>query len=174
MAQTHVTRHMGGAALAAGLALATIGFVPGGAQADSPFDHVVGGGQNNPPAGDNIAHFQVNVKSGPNGESPKGSFSFKRTDGGPPNQSYSADVTCLRVQGNLAFVVGIVTKNKDGSNADVGTYRFLRLKDVGNGPTSDDEIQSGQYFGDPNVCPSPLEPKPDAITKGNIEIYDAS
>jgi hypothetical protein len=164
---------LSGAALAAGLALATTGLGPV-AVADSPFDHVVGGGQNNPPAGSNIAHFQINVKSGPNGEAPKGSFSFKRTDGGPPNESYSATVTCLRVQGNLAFVVGQVTKSKDKPNTPVGDFQFALLKDVGNGPSSDDEIQNGGYTGDPYTCPSPTEPRPEAVTHGNIEISDAS
>ncbi len=158
----------------AGFMLAAASLTPGVAVAGSPFDHVVGGGQNNPPAGSNIAHFQINVKSGPNGESPKGSFSFKRTDGGPPNQSFSANVTCLRVEGNLAMVVGVVDKSKDKPDSPVGSYHFALLKDVGNGPSSGDEIQNGQYAGDPYTCPSPTEPRPEAITKGNISISDAS
>ena len=159
---------------AAGLVLAGAAFAPGAATAASPFDHVVGGGQNNPPNPANpIAHFQINVKSGPNGENPKGSFTFTRTVDGPPTESFSATVTCMRVVGNLATVVGLVDRAKNDP-FPLNRYFIVRLKDVGQGSSTEDEIQNGVYLGDPYQCPDPIEPRPDAITHGNINVFDAS
>ena len=158
------------------LVLAGAAFAPGAATAASPFDHVVGGGQNNPPNPANpIAHFQINVKSGPNGENPKGSFTFTRTVDGPPTESFSATVTCMRgASGNLATVVGPGRSSEE---------RPLPLEPVLHRPAQGRQpgetaprngIQNGVYLGNPYQCPDPIEPRPDAITHGNINVFDAS
>lgn len=168
-----MTRPIVRTAFATGAAAAAVVLAAAGASAQSPYDHVVGGGQNNPPRSDTkIEHFQINVKSGPNGENPQGSFSFKRTIDGPPKEEFTASVTCLRVEGNLATIVGLVTKTTNRPY-EPGRYQLLRLKDVGQGNTSEDEVQSSLYTGDPYQCPPPSEPKPEEITKGNINIFDA-
>ena len=76
--------------VAGACSLATIMTAPAATSAGAPFDHVVGGGQNNPPSTAPVAHFQINAKSGPNGEDPEGFFSFKRTVDGPPTEEFTA------------------------------------------------------------------------------------
>ena len=143
-----------------------------GASADSPFDHVVGGVTNNPngPNGA-LAHFSINAKSGPNGENPQGTFRIRVTSDGPPTQQYDATVTCMVVSGNLATVVGKIVRTKDFPRDG---YTRVRIEDLGQGNGTEDRIQFGPYFGDPTVCPSPLEPDRDPITSGNLNVFDAS
>lgn len=159
------------AAACLGLAVASVPTVA--SAGGQKFDHVVGGGQNNPPASNNIVHFQINAKSGPNGENPEGSFKITNTLDGPPTESYTAEVTCLNVQGDLATVVGRTTSQKNWDDRE-DSYFLLRIKDVGQGSKTEDEIQTMRYLGDPTVCPDPVEPKPEAITHGNLNVKDAS
>lgn len=132
----------------------------------------MGGGQNNPPASRPIVHFQINARSGPLGEDPSGFFSFTRTVDGPPVEQFRATVTCVNVQGDMATVVGLVDRNKNDS-FPMGRYYIVRVKDMGQGQDTMDEIQNGVYTGDPRVCPPPTEPLPEPITAGNLTVHDA-
>lgn len=155
--------------IASGFVLITMSTIAT-ASAAPKHDKVQGSGINNPPNGV-FAQFHINAKSGPNGEDPQGKFSFKRKDGAP-NEKFTAEVTCVNVQGNLASVIGYVTKTKNDP-FPAGKYYLVRLKDDGKGEFTMDEIQNGPYVGDPYTCPTPIEPRPEAITKGDIKITDA-
>lgn len=135
------------------------------------YDTIVGLGLNNPPTNPK-AYFAIAARSGPNGESPAGFFAFARPI--PAGWAYfSANITCMKVQGNLATVIGYVSRTKnDPFPAD--RYYLVRIKDMGQGTLTQDEIQNGPYTGDPYNCPMPTEPVPNAITKGGIRISDAS
>lgn len=141
--------------------------------AQSNHDQVQGSGENNPPGSNPIAQFQINAKSGPNGENPSGHFSFKRKLDGGGTAKFMASVTCVNVQGNLASVIGLVVKNHNDTYPQ-DKYYLVRLKDDGKGEFTLDEIQNGPYGADPTICPTPVEPRPEAITKGNIRITDAA
>jgi len=159
-------------AAAAGCMMAA-GLTQPSASGASPFDHVVGGGQNSPNAPNPVAHFQINAKSGPNGENAQGKFSFKRTSDGPPTEQFTATITCLRVVGNRAAVVGLVDRTKDDP-FPAGRYYLVRIQDMGQGNSSQDEIQNGVYTGDPYNCPSPTFNSITPITSGNLNVFDAS
>ena len=146
---------------------------PAATSAGAPFDHVVGGGQNNPPSTAPVAHFQINAKSGPNGEDPEGFFSFKRTVDGPPTEEFTAEVTCLNVQGNLATVVGHVQRTKDDT-FPADRYYLVRIKDMGQGKNTEDRVGNSLYLGDPTKCPSPIEPRAEVVTSGNVDVFDAN
>lgn len=149
------------------------GWAPPSNSAQNNHDQVQGSGENNPPGGNPIAQFQINAKSGPQGEDPSGHFSFKRKLDGGGTTKFRASVTCVRVEGNLASVVGLVERNHNDPFPQ-GRYYLVRLKDDGKGQFTLDEIQNGPYGADPAICPVPVEPRPEAITKGNIRITDAT
>ena len=158
-------------AIAAGCTLALGTGAIQGASAGSPFDHVVGGVTNNPNGDGPLAHFSINAKSGPNGEKPQGSFRVRRTSDGAPTEQYDATVTCLKVSGNLATIVGKIVRTKDLARDG---YIRVRIEDMGQGNGTEDRIQFGPYTGDPYNCPSPAEPDREPITSGNLNVFDAS
>jgi hypothetical protein len=145
------------------------------ATAGQPFDQVAGGGSNGHPTADN--HFSIEAKSNADGSNPSGKFEFHATENGPPVERFDADITCLRVSGNKATVVGQITRNRNNGNL-AGRYVIVRITDNGPpvGGVSTDEIRNAvQPAGATRPeCPPPAEIEPRGLSNGNIVVQDAT
>jgi hypothetical protein len=103
----------------------------GVANAAPPNDFAVGGGKHTDPANPNVAiQFAFSAQSGPLGEDPKGQIQLD-FDG----NKIKAEVTCLIVVGNEAFITGVsdelpggivVTHAVDNGEPSDGTPDLLR------------------------------------------------
>ncbi len=89
-------------------------------------DSAVGGWGNSP-----SFEGRVNAHSGPSGQGPQGTLSFRRSF-----DAFTGSVTCLRVSGNRA-VVGAV-----GQQADQAPVTAL-MTIVDGGATADDQVKPG-------------------------------
>jgi len=127
------------------------------------YDFVSGTGRH---AGDSA--FQVSARSGPFGENPTGYLTF--TIGG---QRYVAQVTCVVIQGNEAFVTGVI---RDPSWA-AGQIVVMHAVDNSNpnDPSNPDllrfSFEGAIYEGQPGCFFPVLSPVP--VTEGNIVVHDA-
>jgi hypothetical protein len=132
-----------------------------------PRDFVTGGGHHSLPD----TQFTLSAHSGPLGENPKGHLSFK-TDGG---ERFKADVTCVIVAGNQAFVTGVFTRPGSAEGQLVVAHA------VDNGEPGDatpDLLRfsfAGAIFPVQNRpgCFLPFLP-PVPVTQGNITVHDAT
>ena len=156
-------------------AVVSVALAAGGAGAAPPFDHVVGGGQNNPPSGA-INHFSLNAKSGPNGEDATGKFEFHDTRN-PPTERFDADIRCLRVAGNRATMVGEIVRNRN-NGALAGRYVIVFVEDNGppTGGVQRDTIRNAlQPANAPEPsCPPPNDLPDGGTSAGNLTVRDAS
>ncbi len=134
-------------------------------------DSIVGNLVNNPngPIG-GLADFQIIAASKPDGSSFVGGFRVATKTS--PVQQYITVLTCMRVSGNLATVVGKIVWSTHPERP-VGTYTRVRFEDVGR-PSTYDKIQFGPYTGDPRVCPDPALPDREPITAGWLSIIDVT
>jgi hypothetical protein len=133
-------------------------------------DSIVGNLVNNP-NGDNggLADFQIIATSKPDGTQFAGGFRVATKDS--PVRQYIAVLTCMRVSGNLATVVGKIIWSTHPERP-VGTFTRVRFEDVGR-PSTFDKIQFGPYLGDPAVCPDPQAPDRNPITSGWLSVIDS-
>jgi hypothetical protein len=103
---------------------------------------------------DQERHFIVSAHDGPNGAT----GSYQATYGkGQSRTEYSGDVTCVRVEGNLA-IVGIRVTKSTRPDAVVGSYEIIRVIDNGNpnDPGDPDVVSPGIYSAGPlTSCPAP-------------------
>ena len=122
-------------ALAVATALAAVFGVAGTSEAAAApsKDSVVGAGttRGNPGFGDYL-HFTASVRSGPNGESPDGNIVYRFPDGSgsPGGKPRSADIVCLKVEGNAAVVIA-EWKKGDRPFGDAYPYLALVVRDNG-------------------------------------------
>jgi hypothetical protein len=122
-------------ALAVATALGTVFGVAGTSDAAgaTPNDSVVGAGTTlgNPGFVDYL-HFTVSVQSGPNGENPDGNIVYRFLDDSsdPGGKPRSADIVCLRVEGNAAVVIA-EWKKGDRPFGDAYPYLALVVRDNG-------------------------------------------
>jgi hypothetical protein len=160
-------------AIAAVFGLAVV--LPSGASSDSSKDKIKGHGENNPPVAP-INSFSVEAESGPSGEDPKGRIKFKSVNLDPKKQ-FTADVLCLRVEGNKATLVGLIEKDKNNPSV-LDRYIVVFAEDLGDPPGKEtvDRIRNGILpEGSPQPdCPPPVTPPVDELTKGDIRITDAT
>jgi len=135
------------------------------------YDSIVGNLVNNP-NGENggLADFQILAVSNPDGSNFAGGFRVATKTS--PVQQYIAVLTCMRVQGNMATVVGKIVWSTHPERP-VGTYTRVRFEDVGR-PSTYDKIQFGPYTADPTVCPDPVPPMREPITAGWLSVIDAT
>jgi hypothetical protein len=142
----------------------------GGGSSPPRLDSIVGNLVNNP-NGDNgvLADFQIIAASKPDGSQFVGGFRVAAKTN--PVRQYITVLTCMRVSGTLATVVGRVIWSTDPERP-VGSYHRVRLEDVGR-PSTFDKIQIGTYTGDPRVCPDPVSPMREPISSGWLSVIDA-
>jgi hypothetical protein len=150
-----------------------LGITGATANAGGSKDHVSGGGSNGNPVADN--HFSISAQSESDGSDARGKFEFHDTESGPPTERFDAEVKCLRVSGNLATVVGQITKARPNSALE-GRYVIVRLEDNGppRGGQSRDEIRNlilGANAQEP-ACPPPADIEDRGLSNGNILIKD--
>jgi hypothetical protein len=166
-------------ALAVATALAAVFGVAGtsDAAAAQPKDSVVGAGttRGNPGFGDYL-HFTVSVRSGPNGENPDGNIVYRFLDasGYPGGKPRSADIVCLRVEGNAAVVIA---EWKKGDRPLGDAYPYLALVVLDNGSPGGGGVDlgfasatsvphCGQIWGWVDLYSVPL-------VTGNVVVQDA-
>lgn len=141
----------------------------GGGYTPPKVDSIVGNLVNNPNGANGVlADFQIIAASKPDGSQFVGGFRVAAKTN--PVRQYITVLTCMRVSGNLAAVVGKVIWSTDPERP-VGSYHRVRLEDVGS-PSTYDKIQIGTYTGDPKVCPDPVQPMREPITSGWLSIID--
>jgi hypothetical protein len=142
----------------------------GGGSSPPKLDSIVGNLVNNP-NGENggLADFQIIAASKPDGTQFVGGFRVATKTS--PVRQYIAVLTCMRVQGNLATVVGKLIWSTNPERP-AGTYTRVRFEDVGR-PSTFDKIQFGPYTDDPAVCPDPMAPDRNPITSGWLSVIDA-
>jgi hypothetical protein len=164
----HVLTGLAAAALLVGTAQ-TSASAHGGGGSPPRLDSIVGNLVNNPngPNGP-LADFQIIAVSKPDGSDFVGAFRVAAKTS--PVRQYIAVLTCMRVAGNLATVVGKITWSTDPERP-AGTFTRVRFEDVGR-PSTYDKIQIGRYFDDPTVCPDPAEADRDPITSGFLSVID--
>ena len=135
-------------------------------------DEVKGNGWNNPPNPANVAEFHIDAKSGPNGEDPKGKVRFKTRSTGAITEG---NVTCLRVEGDLAVIGVDVTKSTtDDPVKPEGLLVYVQDNGKPIKGQSADEIRSTTIVTDdvPTVCPAPIDPNRMPLLKGDIRVND--
>jgi hypothetical protein len=140
----------------------------GVANATPPNDFAVGGGKHTDPANPNVAiPFSFSAHSGPLGEDPKGQIHVASDVG-----IIKAEVTCLIVVGNEAFITGrsdelpggiVVTHAVDNGEPSDGTPDLLRNSFVE--AIVPDPANPGCFL--PTLPPVP-------VTQGNIVVHDAT
>ena len=157
------------AGLVIGSTQASASATGGGHSSPPRHDSIVGNLVNNPNGGNGVlADFQIIAVSKPDGSQFIGGFRVAAKTN--PVRQYITVLTCMRVSGKLAAVVGKVIWSTDAERP-VGSYHRVRLEDVGS-PSTFDKIQIGNYTGDPRVCPDPIQPMREPITSGWLSIID--
>lgn len=146
-------------------------FAPAVAQADSPNNSVVGGGQQQ---GSDPAFFAISAHSNADSTNPRGSFTFE--NGPPGSHPWHADVTCLQVTGNDAIATGVVTQPADAAG------QIVVAEAVDNGePQRGQPVDYLRFSFESNGgvvqvspdCWAPIFP-PVLIEHGNIVVNDAT
>ena len=146
-----------------GLVLAILAAVAGPAAAQAPAGDSVVGTATGQFGGGSPVTYNIDARSGPNGENPTGQVTA--TTGG--SIFFSGPVTCLNVQGNIALL-----KLQSTQGAFIGLVS-MRITD-NSGSTTPDLIQSTAGSGVSNECASP-EPSyilPSIVTSGAIVVTD--
>ena len=138
--------------------------------ANPPIDFVRGGGFQvlSPPEG---FSFGIAAKSGPAGEDPSGALTAENPAAGP---SFHAEVTCVIVTGNQAFVTGVFT-NPPTAEGDI---TVLHVIDTG-GPGGPPDLIRFSFAG--GIVPVASRPgcftsfnPPVPVTRGNIIVHDGT
>jgi hypothetical protein len=136
---------------------------PASAQAPVLQDSVTATGDATLPGGGGFFSIQLQARSGPSGETPTGSASFRL--GGPDGLLVSGEVSCLRVNGHVATL-----KFRDAAFGDIA----VDLTDNA-GTGLSDTMDSIPAPGDPTTCspfPSPILLA--EFTAGGVEVVDAN
>jgi hypothetical protein len=134
-------------------------FVQGTAQLPETF----GGGQ-----------FHFNARSGPSGEDPRGMYYAKEGIFGL--FTFTAEIKCLQVVGNVAFIGTEVTRAQEG--AQEGDAVVFRVEDNGDPGAGRDRFV-GTPGSDPETdCDNPalqalLTATSVTISQGNFTVHDA-
>lgn len=122
--------------------------------------------------GDPTAHINANqTRSGP-----KGSFTITYPDG----TLATGSLTCLSVDGNVAFVTGRITEAygplQQRNNWSVGSYVVVGVEDNGEpGAAGPDRLNFTRGFAaDPGCGPNSDATADFFIVKGNYRVSDAS
>jgi hypothetical protein len=151
------------------VAAATLAYIST-AGAVGQFDSVQGSGENNPSSLPTAAKFNIVAKSGPSGEDPKGHIILHRKDGA----SFKANVTCLRVAGNLATVGAEFEKGKNlpPSLENGGVTVFIQDNGKGQGQETVDRVAFDVRAVPPATCRTPIVPDRDPLTKGELTVDD--
>ena len=146
-----------------GLVLAILAAVAGPAAAQAPAGDSVVGTATGQFGGGAPVTYNVDARSGPNGENPTGQVTA--TTGG--SIFFSGPVTCLNVQGNIALL-----KLQSTQGTFIGLVS-MRITD-NSGSATPDLIESTAGSGASNECASP-EPSyilPSIVTSGDIVVTD--
>lgn len=123
-------------------------------------DFATGGGQQG------AAHFAFSARQ-TTGTDARGHINFSS-----PTISFRADVTCLNVIGNGAFILGTLRPGATGVSPG-STVVAINVRDVGMpNPTGDQFLLEGFTGPEFNTCLSPISGGP--ITNGNIVVHDGA
>lgn len=156
------------------VAVVAVSLTAGPAGADPKKDSVKGNGANNPPNGV-INTFKLNVQSDANGGNVKGTVTFTSTDA--PKRSFTADATCLNVQGSQATIVADVSKFRKEPGGFDANGVIVYVEDNGKkvAGQSMDEIRNSitPVENLPATCPIPTDPNRASLSKGDIRVEDA-
>ena len=161
------------------LALATIGLaaLAGAASATHnegngpPADFVQGTAQLPESSGGGQFHF--NARSGPNGEDPRGMYYAK--DGIFGLFTFTSEVKCLEVHGNIAYIGTVVTRAQEG--VQEGDPVVFRVEDNGEPGAGRDRFVGGPGTDPETDCNNPvhqaaLTATSQTISQGNFTVHD--
>ena len=137
-----------------------------------PSDFVQGTGQLPEAGGGGQFHF--NTRSGPAGEDPRGRYYAK--DGIFGLFTFTAEVKCLEVQGNVAYVGTEVTRAQEGVRE--GDPVVFRVEDNGEPGAGRDRFAGTPGMNPATDCRNPalqeaLTLTSQTISQGNFTVHDA-
>ena len=117
--------------------------------------------------------FHFNARSGPGGEDPRGMYYAKEGIGGL--FTFTAEVKCLRVVGNEAFIGTEVTRAKEG--AQEGNAVVFRVEDNGEPGAGADRFVGTPGLDPETDCNNPafqaiLIATSQTISQGNFTVHD--
>jgi hypothetical protein len=139
--------------LVSALAIVSLGVMPGIA-AGSQGDFAVGGGF------DGVGHFNFSAHQTET-QSARGHMTYRS-----PTQVVRADVVCLNVQGNLAFVLGVIDQSRS-SGVSGGIERVaFEVKDAPDGDIF------GIFFASPTLGCSLPPLSGQTVVHGNVVVHD--
>ena len=119
--------------------------------------------------------FHFNARSGPNGEDPRGMYWAK--DGIFGLFTFTAEVKCLRVVDNVAFVGTEVTRAQEG--VQEGDPVVFRVEDNGEPGAGRDRFVGGPGTNPATDCNNPahqaaLTAASVTISQGNFTVHDGT
>ena len=119
--------------------------------------------------------FHFNARSGPAGEDPRGMYYAK--DGIFGLFTFTAEVRCLRVLGNVAFIGTEVTRAQEG--VQEGDPVVFRVEDNGEPGAGRDRFVGGPGANPETDCNNPvmqaaLTAASQTISQGNFTVHDGS
>lgn len=137
-----------------------------------PADFVQGTGQLPEATGGGQFHF--NTRSGPVGEDPRGMYYAKEGIFGL--FTFTAEVKCLEVRGNVAFVGTEVARAQEGVNE--GDPVVFRVEDNGEPGAGRDRFAGAPGMNPVTDCRNPalqaaLTATSQTISQGNFTVHDA-
>jgi hypothetical protein len=117
--------------------------------------------------------FHFNARSGPSGEDPRGMYYAK--DGIFGLFTFTAEVKCLRVEDNVAFVGTEVTRAQEG--VQEGDPVSFRVEDNGEPGAGNDRFVGGPGNNPETDCNNPvlqaaLTAASITISQGNFTVHD--
>ncbi len=135
----------------------------------APIHQLTGGGKIDLTAFDLFPETYAFSASVDGGGNVRGQAEIRLSD---PLVSFHAEVTCLAVSGNSAWVGGVVTQTSDPEVTPEGRQFWLRVQDNGDGdPSNPDRISSVRLGAQASVC-SQQRPAgmPWVFYKGNLQV----
>jgi hypothetical protein len=117
--------------------------------------------------------FHFNARSGPNGEDPRGMYWAKEGIGGL--FTFTSEVKCLNVQGNVAYIGTEVTRAQEG--VQEGDPVAFRVEDNGEPGAGRDRFVGGPGVDPETDCSNPalqaaLTAASATISQGNFTVHD--
>ena len=117
--------------------------------------------------------FHFNARSGPAGEDPRGMYWAKEGIFGL--FTFTSEVKCLRVEGNVAYVGTVVTRAEEG--VQEGDPVVFRVEDNGEPGAGRDRFVGGPGNNPETDCDNPalqaaLTATSQTISQGNFTVHD--
>jgi hypothetical protein len=119
--------------------------------------------------------FHFNARSGPDGEDPRGMYYAK--DGIFGLFTFTSEVRCLRVIGNVAYIGTVVTRAEEG--VQEGDPVVFRVEDNGEPGAGSDRFVGGPGTVPETDCDTPahqaaLTAASATISQGNFTVHDGT